>query len=65
MRLRRVLFVLPLVSVFLLVLLYFAVDYWLESAGGRRALERTLGEKIGVPVHLNGDFNIRLLPSHK
>lgn len=63
MRLRRALFVLPLVSVFLLVLLYFAVDYWLESAGGRRALERTLGEKIGVPVHLNGDFNIRLLPS--
>lgn len=63
MKMRRLFFLLPLVTVSLLAVLYLAVDYWLESAGGRRALEKTLGSRIGMPVHLNGDFNIKLLPS--
>lgn len=63
MKIRRLLLLVPLITVSVLAALYFAVDYWLESAGGRRALERTLAEQVGMPVHLNGDFNIKLLPS--
>lgn len=63
MKIRRLLLLVPLITLSVLAALYFAVDYWLESAGGRRALERTLSEQVGMPVHLNGDFNIKLLPS--
>lgn len=63
MKIRRLLLLVPLVTVSFLAALYFAVDFWLESAGGRRALEQTLASRIGMPVHLNGDFNIKLLPS--
>ena len=63
MKMRRLFLLLPLLTVSLLAVLYLAVDYWLESVGGRRALEKTLGSRIGMPVHLNGEFNIKLLPS--
>ena len=63
MKIRRLLLLVPLITLSVLAALYFAVDDWLESAGGRRALERTLSEQVGMPVHLNGDFNIKLLPS--
>jgi len=42
---------------------WLLVDTWLESAGGRNAVERALAERIGLPVRLEGDFDVMLLPS--
>jgi len=42
---------------------YLLVDAWLEGAGGRRALERALQDRIGLPVRLDGEFRVVLLPS--
>jgi uncharacterized protein involved in outer membrane biogenesis len=42
---------------------YWLADYWLESSGGRRLLEQTLSGRIGMNVHLAGDFELMLLPS--
>jgi hypothetical protein len=47
-------------SLFLLVLL---VDSWLESSAGRKKLETALAESLGMPVKLQGEFNIALLPA--
>jgi hypothetical protein len=60
---RRLLIALPLAVVLLLVGTYLLVDTWLESAGGRRAVEDTLAERTGLPVRLEGDFNVMLLPA--
>ncbi len=62
MKLRRVLLLLPVALLLLLVFVYFAAEYWLESAGGRRAIEKTLSEAAGLPVRLDGDFDIMFLP---
>lgn len=45
------------------VLLYLLVSTWLESAGGRQALERELARRAGMQVRLLGKFDIRLLPA--
>lgn len=37
-------------------------DRWLESAGGRRLLERQLSAAIGNPVRLRGDYHFRFVP---
>lgn len=37
-------------------------DLWLESAGGRRLLQHELSKAIGSPVHLSGDYRMRLVP---
>ena len=42
---------------------YLALDAWLESSGGRRAIERVLSEQSGYPVSLAGDFEVVLLPA--
>jgi len=50
-----------------LLLLPFAAwwfaDSWLESSGGRAVLERALAGRIGMPVKLEGDFDLMLFPS--
>lgn len=63
MRLKKVILLLPALLLLLAVTFYFLLDTWLESAGGRRALERALTERSGMPVRLNGQFDIMLLPS--
>lgn len=45
------------------VIAYLLVDAWLESAGGREALERELEVRTGVAVQLRGEFEVMLLPS--
>jgi hypothetical protein len=60
---RRALLFVPLALVLLMAVAYVAAETWLESAGGKRALEKTLSSRIGMPVRLGGDFNLRLLPS--
>lgn len=60
---RRLLLVTPLALALLFAVAYLLVDAWLESAGGRHAVERALAERIGLPVRLDGDFNVMLLPS--
>ena len=60
---RRIFLLLPLFTVLFLALMYLAVDTWLQSAGGRRAVERVLTDQVGLPVELQGDFNIMLLPA--
>lgn len=63
MSFRRILLVLPLVLLLLAVLLFFAAEYWFESAGGRGSIETTLSQSAGMPVRLDGDFDIMFLPS--
>ena len=63
MSIRRALILSPLILAALFAAAYFALVYWLESAGGRQALEKTMADRIGMPVSLGGDFDIRLLPS--
>lgn len=60
---RRIFLLLPLLTVLLLAVMYLAVDTWLQSAGGRRAVERVLTAQLGMPVGLQGEFNIMLLPA--
>jgi hypothetical protein len=59
---RRWLVLLLLLLVLSPVLLYLLASYWLESAGGRKALEGELTRRVGLPVHLLGEFDIMLLP---
>jgi len=44
-------------------LAYLLLDAWLESAGGRRAVERALADGIGMPVELAGEFSVMLWPA--
>ena len=37
------------------------LDAWIESSGGRRLVERTLSDAVGLPVRLSGDFDVHLL----
>ena len=60
---RRIFLLLPLLTLLLLAVMYFALDAWLQSAGGRRAVERVLTSQLGMPVGLQGEFNIMLLPA--
>jgi hypothetical protein len=60
---RRILLGIPLALALLALAAYAIVDAWLESAGGRRAVERTLADRIGLPVRLAGDFRVMLLPT--
>lgn len=60
---RWVWLILPLGTALLLFAAYLLVDAWLESAGGRHALERALADKVGLPVRLEGEFNVMLLPA--
>ncbi|MEE4216409.1 MAG: hypothetical protein V2I48_02270 [Xanthomonadales bacterium] len=62
MKLRRVLLLLPAALLLLLVFSYLAAEYWLESAAGRRAIESALSDTAGLPVRLDGDFDIMFLP---
>lgn len=52
----------PLAVAALFGLAWWAVDHWLESAGGRGAVERALGRAVGAPVSLSGEFGVVLLP---
>jgi len=60
---RRLLLLSPLLAVLLLAGAYLLLDAWLDSAGGRRAVENALAQRLGLPVQLSGRFNVMLLPS--
>jgi hypothetical protein len=54
-----------LLLVFLLSLpfaVYWLLNAWLESSGGRQMLEQELSGRIGMSVRLAGDFDLMLLP---
>ena len=53
----------PLALAVIFAATWLLVDAWLESAGGRQAVEQALAERIGLPVRLEGDFHVMLLPS--
>jgi hypothetical protein len=59
---RRLLLGIPMFLAVLFVAAYLLINFWLEGAGGRQALERALLERIGMPVRLEGEFNVMLLP---
>lgn len=64
--LRRLSWLLPLILAALALLFgaaYLLIDAWLDGAGGRRALERALEERLGLPVSLRGEFDVMLLPA--
>lgn len=52
----------PLGLLLAVLLFYLALGWWLDSAGGRRAVERALGEQLGAPVSLQGEFDLSLPP---
>ncbi|MGK2924102.1 MAG: hypothetical protein ACSLE2_00630 [Lysobacterales bacterium] len=60
---RRLLLFLPVLLVLLFAGAYLLAGAWLESRGGREAIEQQLSRRLGVPVNLQGDFSIALLPS--
>jgi hypothetical protein len=62
-RARRLLLFAPVALALLFAVTWLLLDYWLESAGGRRAVEQALAERLGMPVTLQGEFDIMLLPS--
>ena len=62
-RLRWWLLGAPLALVALAGMAWLALDAWLESAGGRRAIEGVLGAQSGYPVSLAGEFDVVLLPA--
>ena len=53
----------PVALILLLVAAVWLADTWLESSGGREMLEQKLSSRIGMPVHLQGEFNLALWPS--
>lgn len=63
MKRRSLWLVFLLLLVALPIAAYFILDAWLESAGGRSAIEQELARRSGMPVSLQGDFNIGLLPT--
>ncbi|NND57784.1 MAG: AsmA family protein, partial [Xanthomonadales bacterium] len=61
---RRNRFWWPLVLLVLLPAgLYFAANWWLESAGARHLLERVLSDRAGMPVRMKGEFDLMLIPA--
>lgn len=62
-KLKSFVFGFPLALALVLFLGIFFADDWLESSAGRAKLERALADSLGMPVSLQGDLNIRLIPS--
>jgi len=58
----RWLLIVPVVLAAVLWCVYLLLGAWLESAGGRQAVEHALAERIGLPVRLQGEFRVMLLP---
>jgi hypothetical protein len=46
----------------LLLVLGLAANSWLESAAGRRVLQKTLTGNLGVPVELGGSYRLSFIP---
>lgn len=63
MSFRRTVLLVPLVLLLVAAALFFAAEYWFESAGGRGSIEATLSQSAGMPVRLDGDFDIMFLPN--
>lgn len=59
---RRLIISVPASLVLLAVAFYFAAIAWLESSGGREAIEKQLSAAAGIPVRLTGTFDLSLLP---
>jgi hypothetical protein len=55
-------FLAPVVFLVLILIMGVAADYWLESAGGRQAIEKRLGRVLKLTVRLEGEFDLELLP---
>ena len=53
----------PAGLIVLALVLGFLADRWLESAGGRRAVQNQLGELLNLEVLLEGEFKLDLFPS--
>jgi len=62
-RFKKLVLFLPLGLALVLFLLVLLADAWLESSTGRNKLESALERSLGMPVDLQGDFSITLLPS--
>lgn len=60
---RRLLLFVPVLLALLFAGVYLLAGIWLESSGGRQAIEQELSRRLGVPVNLLGEFSIALLPS--
>jgi len=61
-RIKKLFLFLPLGLALVLFLLVLLADAWLESSTGRKKLESALESSLGMPVDLQGDFSITLLP---
>lgn len=53
----------PAALILFLVAAFWLANTWLESSGGRAMLEQNLSSRIGMPVRLQGEFNLALWPS--
>jgi len=61
-RLRHLIWMLPVTLAVIVVLLGVLADSWLESSGGRHMLQTELSKSLGLPVRLNGDYSLKLFP---
>jgi hypothetical protein len=61
-RIRNLILLCLLLVLLLPFAAYWFANAWLESSGGRQMLEQELSKRIGMSVHLAGEFNLMLLP---
>ena len=54
---------LPVLLLMLALTVYLLLDKWLESAGGREAIEKTLSAQTGMELRIRGEFSVDVWPS--
>ena len=57
------LLIIPAGLIVMALVLGVVADRWLESAGGRRAVQNQLGELLNLDVLLEGEFKLDMFPS--
>ena len=62
LRTKHLFWILPLFLLFVFGLLSMAASAWLESSGGRQLVQNALGNSLGFPVQLAGDYRLKLFP---
>jgi hypothetical protein len=60
---KKIAVIVPLALLLILFLLVLAADAWLESSHGKNRLSAALTDGLGMPVRLQGEFDIVLFPS--
>jgi hypothetical protein len=60
---KKIAVIVPLALILILFLLVLAADAWLESSHGKNRLSAALTDGLGMPVRLQGEFDIVLFPS--